>query len=122
MATDTSPNTLLESAKCYDCNGSWGTWSVFEMGLWKTYLLKVNPVADTSVNSILEAAKCYECLSPGEWELIKLGLLQKILLAANPGANTSANGLIEAAKCYDCYGGGGMWQLMELGLIKTLIG
>ncbi len=49
-----------------------------------------------------------------------IALLKQILLNANPVAATDPQSLLSQAACYDCYGGGGMWTLMILALLKQI--
>ena len=79
MATDAQ--TLLEEAKCYQCNALDGySLQLIRIGLWREILLAQNPSADVSPEGLLAASKCYACYGadPFMLRLFKLGLMIQI--------------------------------------------
>lgn len=77
----------------------------------------------TDAASLLAQSACLDCngAGPGELELMKIALLAQLVLGQNPMADVTPQGLLNQAACYNCYGGGGMWQLMQIALLVQLV-
>ena len=90
---DTSAQTLLAAASCYQCNtpNAYGL-GMIKLGLLRQILLSLNSMADTTAQTLLSAASCYQCYSANPYmlQMIELGLLQTI---AQAGLNVSCQNL-----------------------------
>jgi len=87
---DVSTQGLLTSASPYNNNES-GDLCLIKLGLLKTILTSINPMADVTPQGLITAAAPYNNLPPGLWKLVELGLLQQI--AINGGSITSGAGV-----------------------------
>jgi hypothetical protein len=79
MATD--PQSLLQQASCYECNGA----NLYMLGLMRVALLaqisqSKNAANDVSPQGLLQQAKCYECFGSNLYtlKLMELALLAQI--------------------------------------------
>lgn len=90
------PQTLITDANQF--NGSPGDMALIKLGLLKTILLNINPMADVSAQTLITQAAEYNTFGPGFWPLIELALLQQI---AGGGSSGSSSAITFAA-----YGGG----------------
>lgn len=72
--------TLLNEAKCLECNLSPGMLPYVEIQLLIDMLLQVDPTADVTPEGLMERAKCWQCkVSPGMTPYIIAQLLCDIL-------------------------------------------
>jgi cytochrome c551/c552 len=79
MATD--PQSLLQQASCYSCNGAnLYTLKLMEIALLAQISLSKNPSNDVSPQGLLKQAACLECYASNIYtqNLMILALLQQI--------------------------------------------
>ena len=94
---DTTPQTLLAAATCYQCNSpNVYTLNLLKLAMLQKLVLTANPMADTSPQTLLAAASCYQCYAanPYALKMIELGMLN--LLVQNGGGGLGGAGQIVA--------------------------
>jgi hypothetical protein len=118
MPTTPTPQSLLDSAQCYNCHCP-GTWPLIELQLLSEWLLALNPAGITDPQVLLSRAACFNNYS-AQLPLIRLGLYQQISAGLSPTSDTTPQGLLASAQCFNCYGPG-VWPLLELGLLASIV-
>ena len=105
MATD--PQTLLNEARCYECNTS-GNYDLelIKIALLRQILLAANPTAMTDPQTLLNSARCYECYGANGYmlQLMELALLSQIATSSSSsaGAVSCGTGAPSAAPAGGC--------------------
>lgn len=86
-----SNQTLIDLVNCYEC-ATPGTWQLFKLGLLKTIVQALNPMADTSAQNLIDLTTCYDC--PPLYALYELGLLTLIQQAISGGGPVVGGGAV----------------------------
>lgn len=118
-----SADTLLNEARCYECNTSNGYGlELMKLAVLRRILLAMDPTAVTDPSTLLNEARCYECSGANGYMLLlmELALLNRLVdsataLSGNVTCGTGAPTVAPASGCglyvqTDSVPAGVIWQ------------